>query len=113
MKIDEKPLDLREIDVSSASEKSVFGFLVKVPVGEEREVKVRYRIPFKFEDFTAYALFFQKQSGTGGDPLSVLVDYPSFLKIVKIAPDALTGQYVLLYNTELSKDRLFLFEYIQ
>ena len=113
VKIDEKPLDLREIDVFSSSEKSVFGFLVKVPVGEEREVKVRYKIPFKLEDFTAYALFFQKQSGTKGDPLSVLVDYPSSLKVVKIAPDALTGQYVLLYNTELSKDRLFIFEYIQ
>ena len=111
-----------QVDVASASGKTVFGFLVEVPIGEEKEVSLRYKVPFKLEDLTAYfehqretsyaySLLFQKQSGMGKDPLNVLVSYPSSLKVTKISPNALTGPQAILYNTNLLKDRVFFVEF--
>ena len=121
-KIDERVLDLGKVDISFALGKTIFGFLVKVPVGEEREVSVRYRIPFKItgtvasferqrETSYAYSLLFQKQSGIDKDSLDVLISYPSSLKVTKVSPQALTGPQIILYNTDLSRDRVFLIEF--
>jgi len=109
-KIDEKILDPSKVDSSSASGKTTFGFLVDVPVGEEKEVGIKYKIPFRVDEVVFYSLLFQKQSGTGKDLLTVLINYPSSLKVTKTAPNALTGPEAILYNTDLSRDRVFTIE---
>lgn len=111
VKIDGEVLDLVNVDISSASEKSVFGFLVEVPVGEEKEVRIRYKVPFKLEETSyTYSFLFQKQSGIGKDPLSVLISYPPSIKVTRIGSGALTGPQAILYNTDLLRDRVFLVE---
>jgi hypothetical protein len=111
VKIDEELLEQEKIDVSQAFGKKIIGFLVPVPVGEEKEVSLRYKPPFEAENIDIYTLLVQKQSGTEKSPLTVLIRRPPDLKVVKIAPQALTGPEVVLYNTNLLRDRAFLVEF--
>ncbi len=112
VKIDEESLDLAKVDIFSSSGKTVFAFLVEVPVGVEKKVSLRYKIPLKLEDIIpSYSLLFQKQSGMGNDPLRVFISYPSFLKAGKMTSEALTGPQAILYNTNLSRDRVFIVEF--
>jgi len=113
IKINDRVLNLEKIDISSVLNKTVFGFLVEVPAGEEKKVTFSYSSPFQtFKTFT-YSLLVQKQSGTLRDPLVVLIQYPSFLKATRFLPQALTGPQSILYNTNLLKDRFFSIEFIQ
>ncbi len=111
VKINGMSLDSGKIDFSSTAGKTVFGFLVKVPVGEEKEVNLNYRLPFRLEEVDVYSLYFQKQSGMDEDSLDVLINYPASLKLTKISPQALTGPQAILYNTNLSRDRVFYIEF--
>lgn len=111
VKINKKSLAQEKIDISHRNGKKIIGFLVTVLVGEEKEVSLSYKPSFKQEDISTYTLLVQKQSGTEKDPLTVLVRRPTDSKVVKIAPDGLTGPEVVLYNTNLLRDRAFLVEF--
>ena len=112
VKIDEENLDLAKVDIFSSSGKTVFAFLVEVPVGVEKRISLKYKVPFKLENIIpSYSLLFQKQPGMEKDPLRVFISYPSFLKARGMTAEALTGPQAILYNTDLSRDRDFMVEF--
>ncbi len=92
-----------------------FGVYVEIPVGGERVVKFTYRPLYKL-DFSRtsqnFRMVFLKQPGTAGDVLDFSLDYPSFLKPVwggePLSRDfsILALPQKLVYNTELTKDRV-------
>ncbi|MDD3487158.1 MAG: DUF4012 domain-containing protein [Candidatus Moranbacteria bacterium] len=61
-----------EAEYPEESGKSVFGMLVKVPVGETKTVTLKYVLPENIDE-KYYALLAQKQSGSGELPLSLSV----------------------------------------
>lgn len=114
VKINGGLLDLSQVEIFSASGKTVFALLVEVPVGETRKISFKYQTPLSIKDILPrYALLFQKQSGVGSDPLSILITYPASLNLTKIMPQALTGPRTILYNTDLSQDRFLMAEFYQ
>lgn len=88
------------------------GFLVLVPVGEKRKVSFKYFLPMgKVERKFSYFLSIQKQPGIGADPLEVTVTYPQGWELKSQSPIGLTGKQAIVYNTNLSRDRLFKVEF--
>lgn len=89
--INNQELDENLINVSQEHQKTVFGFLVTIPIQAEATVQVQYTLPQVIDitpqnPLAEYTLFFQKQSGTSADPLSVEVSYPSYLQPVVTLP---------------------------
>ncbi len=94
-----------------------YGVLVEVPVQTERTVKFAYRPSYKL-DFSKTTQNFRfvllKQPGTAKDLVDLAIDYPTFLTPVwdqqnpppkDVSVLALPSK--LVYNTDLSKDRVF------
>jgi len=114
VKINGQTVDLNQIEISSSFQKTVFAFFLEVPVQERKIISFEYQLPLKInQPKFSYSLLWQKQSGTDKDPLSVLVSFPSSFQVVNIFPDALTGPQTILYNTDLSKDRVFKIDFIK
>lgn len=100
-----------EVDKLDEHQKTYFGFLVEVPVGEKRQVKIDYFLPEeKPLSGGNYIFLWQKQSGAYPDPISVSLFLPEGLGLVKSTPVfTLTKEGELGYNNTLSKDRVFQF----
>lgn len=95
-----------KIDQTEEHQRTVFGFLVEVPVGEKQKVEISWSLPEVFEE-GEYVLLFQKQSGSARDNLSLSVSYPKNLVLIETQPSALTGTGIIIYNTTLSRDQVF------
>lgn len=107
-RLDECKIDAGEckIDQTIEHQRTVFGFLVEVPVGEKREVKIAWSPPFKVET-GSYLFFIQKQPGTKNDSLTLSFSFPPSFSVLAKTADALTGEGLVIYNTALSKDSVF------
>ena len=95
-----------KIDLTEEHQRTVFGFLVEVPVGEKQKVEISWGLPNLFEK-GEYVLLFQKQSGSARDNLSLSISYPKNLTLMETQPSALTGTGIIIYNTNLSRDLVF------
>ncbi len=95
-----------KIDQTEEHQRTVFGFLVEVPVGEKQKVEISWGLPNLFEK-GEYVLLFQKQSGSARDNLSLSISYPKNLTLMETQPSALTGTGIIIYNTNLSRDLVF------
>lgn len=102
-------LKSRDIKVERELDKRVLGVLVEVPPQEERVITVEYhrqeRLPIEQPQVT-YALYWQKQSGIGADPLQISLSYPLFLKPTKLSQEAVMGKQSLTFTTDSSQDRV-------
>lgn len=91
------------------SDKTVFGFLVRITSGSKGTVKITYTLPHRIEmNDSSYQLFFQKQ---GGDKTSPLVLSMLFPKNWKFAPSNFKStsshEGEIYYTTATSVDRIF------
>ncbi|MDP3954920.1 MAG: DUF4012 domain-containing protein [bacterium] len=86
-----------QIEETSEHSRTVFGFLVQVPVGKRQRVEVAWTLPGAFGQ-GQYRFFLQKQPGTRNDKLLVSFSHPREL--------SLTGKTPLIYNTTLSQDKI-------
>lgn len=95
-------------------DKSIFGFLVNVEPQETRKIVISYqrkeKLPIK-ETISDYVFYLQKQSGTKDDSLQIKVNYPIFLKPVKIMPTADFEPQNVTFDSSLNKDKLFAIEF--
>jgi hypothetical protein len=55
----------------------------------------------------SYLFYWQKQSGIGKDPISLTINYPMFLKPIKLSSEAKSGQQTLTFTSDSGRDRLF------
>jgi dTDP-glucose 4,6-dehydratase len=96
--------------------KTVFAMNVEVPIKSKKTVVLEYQLPNVlkfFEGVGNYHFLVQKQPGVIDDHLTVIVNYPSFMKIVKSEPTGKGGEQALHYSTTLEKDREFKIEFIK
>lgn len=103
-----------EKTVATEAGKTVLGFFFEVPVKSQRQIAITYRLPqklpFEFEK-GFYDLYFQKQPGTSGDSLTVVVNYPSYLRVQKTDPKGSVGNQTLIWQTDTATDRKFWVEF--
>ncbi len=97
-----------EIEQTSDGGKSVFAFLVVVPVGQTRKVSVFYNLPpFVSQDSQdfLYNLTVYKQPGEETEQYSLSFTYPDFLQIVNKSPGFMPSGNGESFLSELDTDQ--------
>lgn len=93
-----------ELKVRTVGDKREVGFLVVVPVGQRREVEIRYSSGVTISEKFSYLNYIQKQSGYGETGLVVLVTLPTGWQPLEVQPAASVVGGKLLFNTKLERD---------
>jgi len=91
--------------------KGTYGLFFVLAPGEQREVRLAWQLPpgtvEEEEDRMRYRLLVQKQSGTPGIPLTVIVTMPSGARILSSMPEpAEVAGDVLSFSLSLAMDQL-------
>lgn len=100
-------------DQTTEHNRTVFGFLVEVPVKEKRQVTLSYTLDKPLEG--EYLFYTQKQSGIGKDNFTLSLNYPPNMTLENLLPPKksrflpfsqsfLTGKGLIVYNTTLLAD---------
>ncbi len=84
--INSAPVDLRGVKVSAEKNKTVFGFLVNVPIKSTATIQISYNTPVPDASPLVYALFEQKQAGAGFDPIETKIVIED-RKVLTVAPE--------------------------
>lgn len=93
------------VDISEESGKTVFGFWLIVKPKQTKSVVLKYHTPAAGATAGGYALYWQKQSGTGGDHINFSFKLPDGASVVNKNPGLqLLGDNLVL-NSDLSVDR--------
>jgi hypothetical protein len=104
------PFDNSLKDEAMGSGKSIFGFIVEVPIKTTRKIEIKYELP-ESVDFSnkliSYLVLSQKQSGAYPSVYSLEVTYPSGFVPVRVIPSAVVGEDKLIISDKLNKDLIF------
>lgn len=99
------------VDLTEGSEqgKAVFGFLVEVPIKEQRVVELTYQLPGKidFGKLTQYTLLVQKQSGIKDKAFNFWLTVPQKVTFVDAKPKSTRSVNTLLFSPEFNQDIVF------
>ena len=79
------------------------GFTIEVPVGKTVDVQVNYVTTMTQPKTFSYAMFTQRQAGTGGDPISFSLTAQKPLRITKLAPEGTVSGNLVQFDTKLDK----------
>lgn len=104
------PFDSKYFDISSSGGKSVFGFLVEVPVRSQKILEIKYELPLVDETNRkqkTYLLMLQKQPGAYPSEYNLTFSYPKDLIPLRVLPSAVVGENQLLITSQLTRDRVF------
>lgn len=116
VKTGEKENALYSVDASQINPfveygKQGTGFMVEIPALQNKIVEIIYQLGSGFNlsnQTLGYAYFFQKQPGTGEDPLEIIVNYPEGWKLIKNVPKLEIKGNQASFKTTTLKDRLLL-----
>lgn len=79
-----KPQGL-EVEKGGENEKTIYGFLVTVPISSSKTIQIIYTLPYTISsqrpDFS-YSLFFFKQPGIDEEPFQTTILYPGTYKVI-------------------------------
>ncbi|MBI2036030.1 DUF4012 domain-containing protein [Candidatus Microgenomates bacterium] len=106
----------KEIDETTESGKSVFGFLANIAPRSTKVIAINYSLSALFPQVTGsstYALIFQKQPGTNEDSLTVTINYPQELSIKETNASVFKEKQMITLSTDLGEDRLFTVEFLR
>jgi len=105
-----KTIPKKDIKQTTEAGKKSIGFLVEVPVGEEKKIEVNYKLgqklPLDKKEIT-YILLWQKQPGIADDPIKLVINHPVFLQPTKLSQEAVMKEGSLTFGSDLGKDRIF------
>jgi len=93
------------VDISEESGKTVFGFWLIVKPKQTKSVILKYRTPVAGVARGNYSLYWQKQSGTGGDHINFSFKLPNGASVTDKSPDLQQLGDNLVLNSDLSVDR--------
>ncbi|MCD6226054.1 hypothetical protein J7J95_03200, partial [bacterium] len=101
-----------EINQERYQDKMSFGFLVTVPINSRRTVEINYSRRVSWPEKTVrYLLFWQKQSGMGATPLTVLMELPQGAAPLQVTPAATITEKGLVFSEIIKKDIPFAVEF--
>jgi len=109
VKLDQEELAQEKINQSVLHEKQMFGFLLEVPIQEERTVEITYRLANKIPpgEKLRYLLLLQKQSGLKDEEFNFWFTSPEDASIVTVEPDASFTKRAVIFTPEFSQDLVF------
>ena len=93
------------VDVYQESDRTVFGFWLITKPHEKKIVSLSYYTPDSAADASNYKLFWQKQSGTGADPINFSFKLPYDTRVLKQSDGLQTIGDTLVLTSDLSIDR--------
>lgn len=102
--------DIKQVKGDNQGPLTFMSTTVEVPIKSTKEVTFKYRIPksIKLETAPAYALYVQKQPGTGADPFEFRFNLPNYLTATKfLGKDQNPPLQNLITQTTLETDRKF------
>lgn len=102
--------NLEEVETTNQGNLTVFSTYVEVPIKSKKEISFTYRIPknIKLEEAPTYSIYFQKQAGTGKDPLSFKFNLPAYIEVKSVdGQEEYKGSQNITIDTDLSTDRKF------
>lgn len=104
-----EPIDLV---VNQEMGKTVWSYLVEVPINSQMTIEVSYQIKNQFgKDRKRLVYLVQKQAGSTWDEDVTLISYPATWLPLKISPEGEVASGAITYRNTLSQDRLFEFEW--
>ncbi len=107
-----RPLSKDQIEQVKDSGKEVVSFLAKVPISSRRTIEVHFSQKVEIGSGNwKYLRYFQKQSGFGSTPLTLLVSYPDGWQPLQVNPEAASTEGKLLFNRQLDADIPFGIEF--
>ena len=99
-----------EIEKTQTTDKSLFGFLVSVPMGKLKIIKISYslskKISFAWPDFT-YDLKIYKQPGIDSYPYALSLTFPKEFKAIDTSEKFISGINKVSYSGQIDKDKDF------
>lgn len=101
--IDKTPLSPSLIAQEIKGGKREVGFAIEVPVGKTVDVQVNYVSTMVQPKQFSYALFTQRQAGTGEDPISFSLNIQKPLAVTKIAPEGAVSGSIVQFDTTLDR----------
>ncbi len=116
IKVGDSKLNLKTLDQEVVADKLVIGFPLAVPVKNSLEVEITYRLPQPLELTNKQgrlAVVIPKQPGILSDNLEVILNYPTFLTVAAVNPQALISPQVVTFQSNLETDRVFLVDLIE
>jgi hypothetical protein len=97
-----------EIEKTQTTDKSFFGFLVNVPVGKLKIIKISYtlskKISFAWPDFT-YDLKVYKQPGVESFPYAFSLSFPKEFSVIDSSDKFINGTNRVSYSGQIDKDK--------
>ncbi len=114
LKINDQTIPHSQIDTSLKHQKTIFGFLVKVPIRSTTKVSLSYRLPLKLDfqkELQNYKLLVQKQSGNKPDKIDLKINFPQFLKVVQTSSGANVAPQETSFKDTLDQDKTFTVEF--
>lgn len=104
---------LHEYDQEIGQFKKV-GFFIEVPIQSSKEITVEYQSVLGFKKGASiYQLLFQKQIGSINNDLSLSITLPSNMFLINQNFSPLVKNNQIIYNTELSADKIFFIELLK
>jgi|GEM_PF-589232 nucleoside-diphosphate-sugar epimerase len=117
VKVGDDKLDIdTQVDRTTANEKAVIGFPVTVPVKNSVDVIITYRLAKPLEltqNQGRLNMIIPKQPGIVNDLIEVIVNYPSYLTVASVYPQALSSPQVVTFQSDMTTDRIFTVDFIE
>ncbi|MBI5151507.1 MAG: DUF4012 domain-containing protein [Candidatus Pacebacteria bacterium] len=101
--IDKQPLSSMRIAQDIRYGKREVGFVMEVPVGKTVDVQVNYVTLFTQQAPFSYALFTQKQPGTGEDSVSFSLNIQKPLRTTKLAPEGAVAGNIIQFDATMDR----------
>jgi hypothetical protein len=103
-----------EVEKTNEESRKIFGFLIKVPAGENTKIKLKYILAENISESNAfsYNLKLFKQPGVDSFPYSFSLVYPNSLSIVKNS-DGINNDGKLTYFGKITEDKNIVVSFVR
>ncbi len=107
-----REMNLEEIDQELIQGRQSFGFLIEIPIDSRVTLEINYSQVLNLDQNPfRWLLYWQKQSGFGKTPVTLLISYPPQLKLLQVNPQATLTSQGIIFNQMLETDLLFGIEF--
>ena len=117
VKIGDSKLNInKDIDLKIQNQKTTIGFPVTVPVKNTLDVEITYRLPKALSLKNSQgrlAIVIPKQPGIINDTIETIVNYPSFLTVAAVNPQALSSPQVVTFRSDMTTDNIFTIDFVE
>ena len=97
-----------EVEKNNEENKTIYGFMINIPIGKIAKIKVKYNLAGKIsldQNVFSYNLKLFKQPGIDSIPYSLSLAYPSIFNAVNVSDGMKEDRGKLLYSKKIAEDQ--------